>query len=156
MSNKHRKISLNDREQILKLISKGYSQREIAKQIGKNQSSISRELRRAGMVRNTYSISTAQVNHNQLSSLKGAKPKLVKGSKLNYSNLLKKKLVSLRWSPEQISGYLKRDRRMNQISYETIYRYIYSLEDPYEKALWIKSLRQKRKKRINASHSQLG
>lgn len=56
---KWNQISCADREQILKLAALGYSQRYIAKSIGKNQSNISRELRRKGMNCNTYSIAEA-------------------------------------------------------------------------------------------------
>ena len=53
--NNSKKNNYKEREQILKLSSQGKSQREIAEAIGKNQSNISRELRRHGMNRNTYS-----------------------------------------------------------------------------------------------------
>ena len=138
-------ITFNEREQILKLSTQGFSQREIGAAVGKNQSNISRELRRKKMNRLTYSIAVAQVDRNQKASLKGRNQKLLMGSEL--LKFVKTKMVNLRWSPEQVSGYLKKDKRLRQISHESIYRYIYSIKDPPEKELWIKSLRQRQKKR---------
>ena len=46
---KHSKISFKEREQILILVNKGFSQRQIAKELDRNQSNISRELQRCGM-----------------------------------------------------------------------------------------------------------
>ncbi len=142
---KQTQITYTDRELILILASKGYTQKSIGEQIGKHQSSISRELRRGGLNRTNYSCSKAQVDRNQKASNKGANLKIIKGNRI--FDYLKEKLLVLSWSPEQISGYLNKDKRQKQISYETIYRYIYSIEDPDEKSLWIKSLRQKRRKR---------
>lgn len=138
-------ITFNDRELILKLSAQGFSQRRIGAAVGKNQSNISRELRREKMNRLTYSIAVAQVDRNQKASLKGRNQKLLMGSDL--LKFVKTKMVNLRWSPEQVSGYLKKNKRLRQISHETIYCYIYSLKDPVEKELWIKSLRQRQKKR---------
>jgi IS30 family transposase len=142
---KQTQLTMQDRELLLKLVAQGFSQRDIANKLGKNQSTISRELRRGGKNRNTYSIAVAQVDRNQKASLKGAQHKLVVGNTLH--KFVREKIVGSRWSPEQVSGYLKRDKRSKQISYETIYCYIYSLEDPAEKAFWTGALRQKRKKR---------
>ena len=138
---KFTQITLKDRELIMKLSAQGHSQRTIAGIIGVNQSNISRELRRKKMDCQTYSLVEAQVNRNQMASLKGRKRKLLPGSEL--LKFVRTKIIDLRWSPEQISGYLSKDKRLRQISYESIDRHIYSLQDSEERALWIKSLRQK-------------
>lgn len=142
---KKSQLTVHEREQIMKLISQGFSQNLIAKTIGKHQSTISREIRRDGMNQSCYSIAKAQVDCNRKAGLRGSKKKLIEGGKL--LNTVKDKLVNFRWSPEQISGYLNKDHRSKQVSYETIYRYIYSIKDQNERALWINSLRQKQKKR---------
>lgn len=142
--NNFQKINYNEREQILKLSSQGKSQREIAKAIGRNQSNISRELRRKGMNRNTYSVVVAQDDRNQKASLKGRKRKLSQSPALLA--FIREKIIQFHWSPEQVSGWLRKDKRSRQISYEAIYSYIYSLEES-ERAVWIKELRQRRKKR---------
>lgn len=144
---KHSKMTIKDRENLLKLVDQKLSQREIGRQLERNQSNISRELRRAGMNRAIYSIAIAQVDRNKKASLKGRKRRLVKGSEL--LEFVHEKIIKLHWSPEQISGYLKQDKRLRQISYESIYRYIYSLEDEGEKRIWIQALRQKKKRRMS-------
>jgi len=142
--NKHKKINIIEREQILKLSAQGKSEREIGAELGRNQSNISRELRRQGMNRCTYSIAVAQVDRNQKASLKGRKRKLIQCFPL--LKLVREKIIQLHWSPEQVSGWLKRDKRYRQISHEAIYSYIYSREDS-ERAVWVQALRQKKKKR---------
>ena len=142
---KRKKMTINDREKLLKLVDQKISQREIGEYLGRNQSTISRELRRAGMSRSIYSLATAQVDRNNKASLKGRKQKLFKGSEL--LEFVHKKIIELHWSPEQISGYLKNDKSAKQISYESIYRYIYSLEDEGKKRIWIQALRHRKKKR---------
>ncbi len=143
--NKHTKITVIEREQILKLTSQGKSLRQIALQLGRDHSNISREVRRAGMNYKTYSLASAQVDRNQKAALKGRRSKLVKGSRLLA--FVREKILQARWSPEQVSGYFAMDQRQTQISYESIYRYIYALKDLNEKELWIKALRRKRKRR---------
>ena len=144
---KHSKISFKEREQILILVNKEFSQRQIAKELGRNQSNISRELQRCGMNRNTYSIAEAQIDRNQKASFKGRKRKLLKERKL--LKFLREKIIQFGWSPEQVSGYLRKNKRYTQISHETIYSYIYSIEDKEERDLWIKALRRKKKKRAS-------
>ena len=57
---KHQKMNIKDREKLLKLVDKKLSQREIGGQLERNQSSISRELRRALMSLSTYSLAEAR------------------------------------------------------------------------------------------------
>ncbi len=144
---KHQKMTIKDREKLLKLVDQKLSQREIGRQLERNQSSISRELRRAGMNRSTYSLAEAQLDRNKKASLKGRKRSLVKGSDL--LELVHEKIIKFHWSPEQISNYLKQDKRLRQISYESIYRYIYALKDGEEKRSWIRALRRRKKKRYS-------
>ena len=144
---KHNKMNIKDREKLLKLVDQHLSQRDIGECLGRNQSTISRELRRSGMTRITYSLAEAQVDRNLKASLKGRKRKLIKGSE--FLEFVHKKIVKLHWSPEQVSGYLKKDKRLRQISYESIYRYIYALEDGEEKRIWIQALRHRKKRRCS-------
>ena len=73
---KRKKMSINDREKLLKLVDQKISQREIGEYLERNQSTISRELRRTGMSRRIYYLATAQVDRNNKASLKGRKQKL--------------------------------------------------------------------------------
>ena len=143
----HKKLSPKEREELFRLAAQHLSVREIARRLDRHHATISRELRRDGMDKSTYSIAKAQVDRNIKASQVGVKRKIVSGRKLFH--WIKHHLVELRWSPEQISNRLKKESKSTRwrISHETIYRFIYSLEEQSEKRLWINSLRRKKKKR---------
>jgi len=148
MGGKHKKLTLNERETIFGLVKQGVTVRGMARILNKNPSCISRELRRRGMSRSTYSIAVAHTDRNVKASLKGRYSKLIEGKQ--PLKLVKEWLIENKWSPEQISGRLKIKFKNNpekQVTHETIYKYIYSLEDPGEREKYINALRRKRRKR---------
>ena len=148
MGTKHKKISVNEREEIFLLINNGESVREIARRLSRSPSSISEELRRNGMTRSTYKLSEAQVDCNVKRSLKGRQSKLQENQAL--LNLVKKLIQKKKWSPEQVSGYLKKEFKndaQQQVSHETIYKYIYSISEVEEREKYAAAMRRKRKKR---------
>lgn len=148
MGKKHKKLSIKEREQIFRLATKGEKVREIARFLSRSPSTISEELRRNGMSKDTYSLSEAQVDCNVKSSLKGRRARLQEGDPL--LKLIKKWIQKEKWSPEQVAGHLKikfKNEKSRQISHETIYQYIYSISDLEEQEKYIKALRRKRKKR---------
>jgi transposase, IS30 family len=148
MGKPHKKISVKERELIFSLVKEGESIRGIAYLLGRSPSSISEELRRNGMTRKTYSLSDAQVHRNIKASFKGRKAKLKKGRQ--PLKLIEHWILNEKWSPEQVSGRLKikfKNNQKKQVSHETIYKYIYSIDDFEEKERYIKALRRKRKKR---------
>jgi len=148
MGKKHKKLSVNEREQIFGLVKEGKSIREIAYFLGRSPSSISQELRRKGMTRKTYSLSEAQVDRNIKASRKGRQAKLREGTlPLKF---IRKWILDKKWSPEQVAGRLKikfKNKPELQVSHETIYKYIYNISDHEERNRYIKALRRKRKKR---------
>lgn len=159
MGKKHKKLSVKEREQIFRLAVKGEKVREIARFLSRSPSTISEELRRNGMSKDTYSLSEAQVDCNVKKSLKGRRAKLQENDQL--LKLIKQKIQKEKWSPEQVAGYLKikfKNDKTQQISHETIYQYIYSIFDPEEKEKYTKALRRKRKKRKsrNVAKTQRG
>ena len=114
-------LTINDREKILFFYAKGYSISKIAKEINRNKSTISRELRR-NKINNEYSPSNAQnlyINRRQKCK---PKEKLSNPSIFEY---VKTKFLEEQWSPEQIAGRLKLEKTNLSISYPTIYRGIY-------------------------------
>ncbi len=118
MGKNHKKISVTEREEIFLFVKEGRSIREIARFLQRSSSTISEELRRKGMTRETYSLAEAQVDRNIKASLKGRKSKLQEGK--NPLKIIKKWLLNKKWSPEQISGRLKlkfRNDAENQVSY---------------------------------------
>jgi transposase, IS30 family len=140
------KTSLKEREQIFKLLSEKAPMAKIANQLGRNKSTIYRELQR--LPQNAYSPTTAHV----LASIKAKNSK--KKEKLQNKELrdyVTQKLMAY-WSPEQISNRLLLDYPQSlfmRISHETIYRFVYRIKDPYEKAKLILCLRQRKKKRLS-------
>jgi IS30 family transposase len=97
------------------------SNAEIARRLGRHPSTISRELQRnAAMHDGAYRPSKAQERTN------GRRSRTRRGSTFTAIEwMLVEGLLTEGWSPEQISGRLRRDGSL-RISYETIYKYIWS------------------------------
>lgn len=120
--NKKPKLTAFERDQISVSLAAGVSLRRIAKELQRSVSSISAEIKRNSF-KGEYRSITAQeksrernVTSRRLNPLK---------SPLIYSYVVEK--LRSGWSPEQISGRLKRDNGgKTVICHETIYRYIYS------------------------------
>ncbi len=156
MKNYHR-IGPFEREEIFKGIQKGKSYQEIARELSRSPSTISREIRRNlycwDLPEHGYSVFAAQhfADHRASGRRKG-KCKLHKDPKL--FTLVVSKLRD-RWSPEQISQYLSiqyRDDPGMQLSHESIYTYVYVLSRGSLRSELIKYLRQARPQR-RAKHS---
>lgn len=101
----------------------GSSQKEVAKTLGRNPSTICREIKR-----NRYGNSKMYTYHWALQIVRTRKWLIAhrKHKKLNSSiTFLVEQLIRLYLSPEQVSGYLKKHHDI-AISHETIYRYIYA------------------------------
>lgn len=130
---KANKLTDNERDLIAILHSQGVSARDISSQLGRNHTSISRELIRNRFGEHYVAIH-AQYLTSQRKSRAGKRPSLK--SPAVYAYVLDK--LRCGWSPEQISGRLKREYPEDSsfwISVETIYHYIYSAEGK-TKRLW--------------------
>jgi IS30 family transposase len=115
MSYKH--LSLEERHYIEIETKKGTSQSDIAKALGRDQSNISRELRRnKGLkgYRHKQANSFAQERHK-------TKEKAIKLTK--NIMLIIEEYIREDWSPEQIAGRLSSDNVID-LHHETIYQYI--------------------------------
>ena len=89
----HIKLNIKEREEIFRLSTQNHSIREVGRRLNRHHSTISRELRRRGMCRNTYSIADAQVDRNIQASQAGIEKKINPDRKL-YS-IIKHHLVNL-------------------------------------------------------------
>ena len=118
MSYKH--LSLEERHYIEIELKKGTSQNQIAKSLGRSQGSISRELKR-NTTKKRYSHAKA---HKQAQSRLSGSYKSIKLTK--DIRIMLDKYICKDWSPEQISGRLKRDKVLS-IHHETIYQYVSTL-----------------------------
>lgn len=118
----YKHLSTKEREIILCGITKGNSLSRIAKELGRNKSTISRELRRnAG--EEFYSPSTAQTFYSN------RRRNCCPGKKLLNQDiyiLVKNKFLCQQWSPQQISERVRLEKPEQFVSFNTIYRGIYS------------------------------
>jgi transposase, IS30 family len=112
-------ITTEERYIIAHLKRKGSSKAEIARQVGRHRSTIGREVRRNSNRQGVYRSSKASEKANGRRSRTRKKPQFSKEDYSIIEGLLRKK-----WSPEQISNYLRIEGRM-LISYETIYRHLW-------------------------------
>ena len=151
------KLKIEEREKIMYYLSQNRSYREIGKLLGRSHTTISRELR-ANRIEGEYSPSRTE-NRVKRRYLKcGRKGKIEQNIELFeevFNRLFQK------WSPEQISGYLKDKYKGNlqmQISHESIYKYIYAKAKGNLKKQLLKYLRQKGRKNKNRklSHDKRG
>lgn len=117
MSHYHH-LSISERESIWESVLQGKSLRQIAGELGRSVSTISRELKRNQSGR-SYRPSVAQetYKHRRLHSRR--RLVLAEGE---LRNTVIKLLVEKQWSPEQISHRLALERGKQVISYSTIYR----------------------------------
>lgn len=123
MNKSYQRLSIEEREKIefyRNKLNKGI--REIGLLIGRDKSTISRELRRYKNACNPYN---AYISHEKyLSGLDRNRSKL---SNINIKEYVINKLTKDRWSPEQISRRARRER-LFKISHQIIYEFIYSAE----------------------------
>lgn len=117
MSHYHH-LSISERESIWELFIKGKSLREIASGLGRNVSTISRELKR-NKYRKIYRPSEAEKKYRERRRRCRRKRILAHG---NLRNIVSSLISDEQWSPEQISNRLKFEKGKHQVSYSTIYR----------------------------------
>ncbi len=153
-------LTLVERVQIKTLILEGYNRSKVAKKLDRHRSTINRELSKWGIKGNLQeSIKDYDPELAQWYKTDGRSIKKRYEYKLNkYKKLLKLVIKKLkkRWSPEQISKWLKkryRESKILRVSHETIYKYIYKIATGDLKTKLISYLR--RSKRIRKSNKGL-
>lgn len=121
----YRHLSIEEREEIMCLRREGAGVREIARRIGRDKSTVSRELRRnmycASAHRPYYRASTAQRRY-EARRLSCRRPRLLDEPGLRA--LVQWKILGDRWSPEQVAGRLALESGGRAVSAATIYRAI--------------------------------
>ncbi|MCL4389982.1 MAG: IS30 family transposase [Patescibacteria group bacterium] len=131
------RLSSIEREKIFLLLNQGLSIREIGRRLARNHGSISREIRR---VRGQYS-PTRALKRAQQERTKPRRKKLDGGALRHY--VISR--LGEHWSPEQIAGRLRQVHSRVNVSYETIYQFIYSKEG--QKRRYFEFLRKGHKRR---------
>jgi IS30 family transposase len=120
MGQAYKHFDLEERCAIARLHEGGQSLRQIAAALDRAPSSISRELKRNRGVQVGYKPSYAQ---DQAAARRWS------GSRLENDPILQNIVLgclSCGWSPEQVAGWLRRQRPSVMTSYESIYRFIYA------------------------------
>lgn len=114
-------LSIEEREKLYLRRGQGAKLREIARELGRSVSTISRELKRNERPRHPYSPSQAQKRYEKRRKACGRKHILCEAEKREY---IRRFIQEDHWSPEQISNRLKLESAEVQISYAAIYRAI--------------------------------
>ena len=118
-------LSIQEREQLMILLQKGYSLRRIAAQLGRSVSTISEEIRRNSKGPEQYRAHRAQKLADKRRHKRRRQPILEKNPKLRQ--YVSRALRYEQWSPEQIAGRLKAEYEHDPsmwVSHETIYQFI--------------------------------
>ncbi|WP_419020577.1 IS30 family transposase [Eubacterium callanderi] len=118
----YKHLTPSEREKIYLLYAQNYSLSFIANSIGRNKSTVSRELARNSN-KGSYSPSAAQAAY--VRRRKQCKPKLKLSDPTLYE-YVRDRFLKHQWSPEQIAGRFSLENADRPVSYTTIYRAIYA------------------------------
>ena len=139
----YHQLNYEEREKIYLEISQGISLRQIARNLGRSHTTITREVRRNSDKEHGYLPSKAQT---QTTSRRFNKLHKIEKDPELYEYIFKR-LIEYRWSPEQISGRMKLEKQNFYTCKESIYRYIYK-PGIVEQKLYL-HLPKKKKKRTS-------
>src|SRR5579872_3908776 len=118
MGERYRQLTLEERCAIARLHEGGQSIRQIAAALDREPSTISRELKRNRGAKVGYKPAYAQEQ---------AGARRWKGTRLERDDALRTLVLTCLgcgWSPEQVAGWLDRQKAPATISHESIYRFI--------------------------------
>lgn len=147
MQTKGKRLTSDEREEISRGLAQGKAIPEIAKRLGRDRTTIWREIKRNSGKAGYRAISASKEAQGRASSRRKGKRKLINNRELAEYVVDK---LKQKWSPQEISQRLKieyaKDMSM-QISPEAIYQYIYVLPRGELKRTLIEALRQEHKYR---------
>jgi len=127
MKKNYKRLSLFEREVLAIGMAKGKSLRDIAKELGRHHSTLSRELthHHPPKLRETYSPCASNDIAQVFRRRAGRKRSMDNGTIRQYVEIK----IREGWSPELISGRLSIEHPGLSVSHETIYQYIYEEAD---------------------------
>ena len=137
-----------EREEISRLLSQKRSFQDVAKALGRNVSTISREIAAGGCNKYTYRAVTAQNRARRNAARRKSGKRKLSGDQKLWAYIQKK--LRKKWSPRQIAEELEKDYPLDmamRISPEAIYSYIYVLPRGSLKKELVSCLRQNHKRR---------
>jgi IS30 family transposase len=145
----YKRMTLGERMDIFRLLYlEKQNKSRIASLLGRKPSSISRELEK-GLDRGMYNPFLAEMEH--LKARKQQSPKLKIDNKV--WDIIKPQL-ELRWSPEEIAKWLKKNYPEHTMSGKTIYNYLYFHMKGELKKLALEDLRQRGKPRKKGNSTE--
>lgn len=145
MPNNYKHLSLEEREHLAQLHWEGKTLGEIAKALGRNKSTICRELaRNKAPIHNRYTPCRAHARSCERKTSANTHERLKNDLIRQYV----RERLALGWSPEQISGRLRIDHPSQYINHEAIYQFIYHRQNP-DRVEMINQLRRAHRKRRN-------
>jgi transposase, IS30 family len=145
--NKYKRLGNKERESISRGLAQKKTIRDIAREISRLPSTVTREIRRNCGKTSYRAFSASQRAKRSAASRKKGKSKIAKQEGLRRYVLQR---LREEWSPKEISERIKIEYAWNmvmQISHEAIYQYIYVLPRGELKQTLIKALRQEHKYR---------
>lgn len=147
MPKQYKHLSQSEREHIANLLSEGTTLGDIALALGRNKSTISRELaRNSPPERRRYTPCRAHARACERKTAANTHERL----KNDFIRQYVKDGLEKGWSPQQISGRIRMDHPGYSINHEAIYQYIYHPQNPHHLEM-ITLLRRAHKKRKNKS-----
>lgn len=149
MTNKYQRLSLEEREEISKGIWAEESFTDIAAHLGREVSTISREINKNTKYKRCYRAIRSNIKAKEMCHRQKQLKQIEKNEQLRNYVLNQ---LRLKWSPEEIAKRLKVDYPTDmtmRISHESIYTYLYCLPRGQLKKELLKCLRQERKFRHN-------
>lgn len=132
MGKQYNQLSPDERDRIAVLRGKGATRSEIAKELGRNKGTISREINR-----NSSPEYGCYLGHRAHQRAEQRAKNSHNHHRLRHEGIRAYVLshLELRWSPEQIAGRIVIDYPEWSISHEAIYQYIYDPGTPNRKQL---------------------
>jgi len=142
----YHQITSEERYTIAALRGEGFNQSQIARHLGRHRSTVSRELRR-----NAARHDGAYRAHGAIERTSARRSRSRRNTQFSRAELVQVEgLLRRNWSPEQISGRLRRKGGL-RISHETIYRHVW--QDKFEGGDLYGCLRQATKLRRKRHNS---
>jgi len=149
----HHHFTSVERLEISILLKKQYSHRDIAKELGYSQSSVSREIKRNSAC-GIYDPKQAKVKariRRRYSKYQGMKVR----ERTDLQAFIVRKMTK-GWTPEEIAGRLKTERReLPYISAKGIYKWLYSVHGQQYCPLLCSQQMRPRKRRLKAQRSMI-
>ena len=123
-SSRRRALTLGERKIIMSYLALGKSRRQIALELNRDHSVISREIRRNNR---PHPLMIGYIGHlaQEQAETRKREASMHKRLKNDLIRSYVHEKLAIGWTPEQIAGYLSRDHKDQKISHEAIYQYIY-------------------------------